>query len=256
MGCEFVASEIKSIDRCFSVLEYLSTSAKALPLKQIASACDLPVATTHRFLDSLISLGYVAHEIGGYYKLTYKLLEVASRNVSRSSLISIAKPHLDKLSERLHESVHLVVRDNTDILYVYKVTQIIGSIQMASRIGMRLPMYRTAVGKAILSTLSDSEIKEIFEESEIIKVTDNTVTTIEALMAQIHKTRITGYAFDDEENEKGILCIGTTLGRAGDAINYAFSVSSLKSRMTPERIEEISSAIMETKSTIEAQLLI
>lgn len=247
-------SEIQSVARSFSIIEYLSSSAKALQLKEIAAACSLPPPTAHRLLHNLCELGYVINEGNGQYHLSMKLYEISSRTVMRSSLISIAKPYLDELSEQLRESVHLVVRNGCDIVYVYKVTHTTGSIQLASKIGTRLPMYRTAVGKALLATLEDSEIAYIFNNSEIIAATPNTITSLELLMRDIQQVRVQGYAVDNEENEPDVKCVGISLGKSVDDVRYAFSVSSIKTRMSVKRIEEIVERMMKTKQRIENEL--
>jgi IclR family KDG regulon transcriptional repressor len=251
-----MSSQIRSVSRSFQIIEFLSKSPKTQSLKDISAACYLPSSSTHRLLENLCTLGYVMRQSTGFYKLSTRLFEITSRSIEQSSLVSVAKPYLDNLSNRLGETIHLVVRSENDILYIYKVTHPIGPVQMASRIGTRLPMYRCAVGKAILATLNDEEIRQVFDSSIIIATTKNTITSLDDLMSQIHTIRETGYALDNEENEKGIKCVGVSLGRQDDDANYAASVSSLKSRMTEERTQEIAQALLNTKRQIERQLLV
>lgn len=248
--------EIQSVVRSFSILEYLASSSEPQLLKTIATACDLPSPTAHRLLNNLCKMGYVENLGIGQYKLTYKLFEISSQSIHQTSLISIAKPHLDALSKQLRQSVHLVVRDNTDVVYVYKVTNSVGSVQMASRIGMHLPMYRTAVGKALLATLPDDEIIQIFEESVEPAVTRKTITTQQQLMEAIKRIRKDAYAVDDEENEEGVMCFATTIGRKGDDIQYAFSVSTVKDWVSDEQRMEIIQKLLETRAEINRQLFL
>lgn len=248
--------EIQSVVRSFSIIEYLAASSEPKLLKTIADICNLPTSTTHRLLNNLCAMGYVENLGTGQYKLTYKLFEISSQSIHQTSLISIAKPHLDNLSKRLRQSVHLVVRDNTDVVYVYKVTNSVGSVQMASRIGMHLPMYRTAVGKALLATLPDDEIIQIFDESYEPAVTRKTITTQKQLMDTIHLIRKDGYAVDDEENEEGVMCFAATIGRKGDDIQYAFSVSTIKDRVSVEQRAEIIQELLETRAEINRHLFL
>ncbi len=250
-----MTSQIQSVARSFDIIEFLSLSPKAQPLKEISAACSLPVTTTHRLLNNLCSLGYVIHESNGLYKLSYRLFEISSRSLFKTNIVSTTIPYLDEIGEELGESVHLVTRDGNDIVYVYKTSSSMGSVQMASRIGMRLPMYRCAVGKAIMSTLPDMEIQEIFASTDVVACTKNTVVTFDALMEQIYQIREREYALDDEENEEGIKCVAVTLGRKGDAAKYAFSVSSLKSRMDDSRTAQIAKILLSTKQTIEEVLV-
>lgn len=246
-----MSSEIQPIVRSFTIIEYLASSEGARSLREIASACSLPPSTTHRLLNTLCLLDYVVHESNGHYRLSYKIVGISGNIVFRSNFISIVKPFLDNLSDRLNESVHLVARDGNDIVYVYKVTRAIGSIQMASHIGMKLPMYRCAVGKAILATLDNTEIANIFNSSKVIATSPNTITSFDRLMAEIETTRQLGYAIDNEENEVGVRCIATSLLCRQENIAYAFSVSSLKSRITDVRITEIAECLLEIKKQIE-----
>lgn len=250
-----MSNEIQSVARSFAIIEYLSNTAKATSLKEIAVECSLPLTTAHRLLNNLCLLQYAVHEPNGQYRLSHKLFEIASRSLSGSSLISISKPILDNLSEALDESVHLVVREGNDIVYVYKVVRAIGAIQMASRIGMRLPMYRCAVGKAILSTLDDLEIAHIFNSSEIISTGPNTITDLEKLMEEINRIRQMGYAVDDEENEEGIRCVAAPLTCKSEDAAYAFSVSSIKSRIPDARVAQIAEVMLRVKADIESMLV-
>lgn len=246
---------VQSVERTFSIIEYLSSKAEPQQLAAIGKACGLAPATTHRLLETLCGLGYVKNENSGTYTLTPKLFSITSNRFTDNTLISIAKPYLEELSNLVNESVHLVLRDGCDVVYVYKVVKTIGSIQMASHIGMRIPMYRTAVGKAILSTLPDQEVRQIFQDSDIHSVTKNTITNIDELLRCLEITREQGYGLDNEENEMGITCIAMPLGHSGKSARYAFSISSLTPRMMPERLSNLAVEIKKTQQKILSDLI-
>lgn len=246
---------VQSVERTFAIIEFLADHTKPQQLAVIAKACGLAPATTHRLLETISELGYVKGEIGGFYSLTPRLFSMTSKSLTDNTLVSIAKPHLDDLSDLAGESVHLVLRDGCDVIYIYKALKSIGSLQMASHIGKRVPMYRTAVGKAILSTLPQTEIRQIFQKSDIRPITPNTITTIEGLLEHLDISREQGYFIDNEENEIGITCIALPLGKPQDGIRYAFSISSLTARMTPERLKELAKAMKRTQDSILKELV-
>jgi IclR family KDG regulon transcriptional repressor len=227
-------------------------------LSEISKACKLPLATTHRLLANLVEMGYVICQSGGYYKLSTKLFELANSHMLYSDLISSAHSYFEELSDQINESVHLLMRVENDVVCVDKVTKNIGIIQMASRIGVRIPMYRCASGKCILATLDDKTIKQIFDSTEIIKATEHTITQFDDLMKNIYEIRKRGYAIDDEESEIGVKCIALYLGNgpSEQAPQYAFSISSLSSRMTPERLDDLYNKMIETKQNILKELFI
>lgn len=246
---------VQSVERTFAIIEFLCAKSKPQQLAVISKACGLAPATTHRLLETICGMGYAKCEIGGFYSLTPKLFSITSNILTENTLIAIAKPHLEELSSLVNESVHLVLRDGCDVVYVYKVVKAIGSIQMASHIGMRVPMYRTAVGKAILSTMPEQEVRHIFQESDIRPVTEKTITTIDELLRRLEIARGLGYSMDNEENEIGITCIAMPLSKPKETARYAFSISSLTSRMSPERVDQLAEEIKRTQAHILSELV-
>lgn len=168
-------------------------------------------------------------------------------------MLSVAIPHLHKLSDELGETVHFVIMDDTDVVYLHKKLPMNNASQMSSRIGSRIPMYRTAVGKAILSVLPEKEVKSIWERSDIVSITPNTITDYTRLINELEKVKEAGYAIDHEENELGVMCVAFPISIPGIAPT-AFSISCLQPKMTEERIAEIVSHGRLTQAEIYASL--
>ncbi len=242
---------VQSIERAFSIMETLSKSPDGLPLISISEAAGLHKSTVHRILASLSSLGYVERAgATGNYKLSLKMFEVSSRIVNGLDIYSAAKPCLDELSRLTDEAVHLVVRDGDEIIYVYKVDFSSGGVRMSSRIGLRAPMYCTAVGKCILAHLPESELCDIWERSKIIALTENTIITMDELKKELADIRNSGHAFDNEENERGVKCIAAPVFDYSGSIAGAFSVSIPTSRINDRKIEEFIPHIHSTMDKI------
>ena len=156
--------------------------------------------------------------------------------------------HLERLSQRTAEAVHLVIRDGADVVYIYKTES--SPMRMASRVGLRSPLYCTGVGKAILATLPDDEVAEIWRHSRPQKLTGRTVASLDALAAQLADVRRSGYAIDDEENELGVRCVALAIPGPGGRAESAFSISGLAPYMTADRIRRISALALETRDDI------
>lgn len=95
----------------------------------------------------------------GNYRLTLRLFELGSKVSSQTSLLTIARSYLEELTEKTGETLHFVVQEGADVVYLYKEESSLQSIKMGSQIGIRNPMFVTGVGKAILSYLDTDEIK-------------------------------------------------------------------------------------------------
>ena len=141
---------VQSVERIFQLIEQLASHPAGASLQRLAQETGLAKSTVHRLLASLVSLGYAAQEPEtGRYRLTLKMFELSSGIVNSMEIMDVAKAHLERLSQRTGEAVHLVIRDAQDIVYIYKTES--GPMRMSSRVGLRSPLYCTGVGKAILA---------------------------------------------------------------------------------------------------------
>ena len=240
---------VQSVARIFELIEVLAAHPAGAGLQKLAAEADLAKSTAHRLLGSLVALGYAVQDTHtGKYRLTLKMFEISAGIVNSMDLMSVAKLHLERLSQRTAETVHLVIRDGADVVYIYKTES--GPMRMSSRVGLRSPLYCTGVGKAILATLPDAEVEQIWRQSRLQKLTGRTVTDLDQLRAQLETVRSCGYAIDDEENELGIRCVALSIPGPGGKADSAFSISGLAPYMTAERIRRISTLALETRADI------
>ena len=145
-------------------------------------------------------------------------------------------------------------REGNHILYIYKIEAKVGTIRMVSHVGMVHPMYCSGVGKAIMATLPDEEVKKIWNESIIEKKTDKTITDFSQMQEVLDEVRQNGYALDDEENEKGVRCIAACLHGYQKEVKYAFSISGPTSRMTRERVRELAVDVKKVQEELSREL--
>lgn len=249
-------SGVQSLARAFGLLELLSRHPQGMLLQDISDGCGLHKSTAHRLLSSLIALGYVKKTEGAgvQYRLTLKLAEMAGRVLGGLDVQEAARPVLERLCREAGEAVHLAVRDSNDIVYIQKWDGYAGAFQMSSRIGVRRPLYCTALGKSILSTLSDREIARVWEESDIVAYTEHTVVQLERLYRELDGVREGGFALDNEENEPGVRCIAAPVRDYTGQCKAAFSVSAPTIRMTDARMEELAPLVKAAAREISAEL--
>ncbi len=245
---------VQSAERIFQVLEMLADNGE-MGLMELSTALGLHKSTVHRLLMSLIYMGYAKqNEKTQKYTLTYKLVNMSGKILDRMDIVEIAKPYMERLSNISGETVHLVRRDGSDILYIHKIEAKVGTIRMVSHVGMIHPMYCSGVGKAIMATLPEKEVKKIWDSSVIERKTDKTIVTYENMLTTLEEVRRNGYALDDEENEEGVRCIAASLRGYGKSVKYAFSISGPVSRMTKERVEELAVDIKKVQAELSREL--
>ncbi|MGN0348655.1 MAG: IclR family transcriptional regulator [Roseburia sp.] len=245
---------VQSAERIFQVMEMLADKGE-MGLMELSLALDLHKSTVHRLLTSLVYMGYARQdEATQKYMLSGKLIYMAGKILERMDILQLAKPYLKRLSEISGEAVHLVQREGSDILYIDKIEAKIGTIRMVSHVGMVRPMYCSGVGKAIMATLPEEEIRAIWSASRIEKRTDKTITDYNEMMKALEEVRRDGYALDDEENEEGVRCIAAALFTCHKEAQYAFSISGPSSRMTRERLGELTAAVKKTQDELSQKL--
>lgn len=241
---------IQVADRLFLVLETLAETGPVV-LADLCRNLDLNKSTVHRLLCSLIYMGYVKQDTEtGKYSLSLKLLNLSNKLLSHMDILETVRPYLKKLSEETGETVHFVQLDGTEAVYIYKEESYQNSIRMVSKVGSRIPLYCSGVGKAMAADMEESQIRDIWAESNIQKLTPHTIVEYARFLEKIDWVREKGYALDDEENELGVRCIAVSIPDYKGNPKYAFSISAPVVRMSDKRIQDLSEIVLRTKKEI------
>lgn len=238
---------IQVADRLFLVLETLAETGP-VGMVDLSRMLDLHKSTVHRLLTSLIYMGYVRQdEDTGRYFLSFKLCELSNKILNKLDILDLIRPYLKRLAQLTGETVHFVQLDGTEAVYIYKEESSQNSVRMVSRVGSRIPLYCSGVGKAIAADMTEQQIRSFWENSRIEKLTEHTITDFDEFLSTIHAVRRNGYALDNEENETGVRCIAVSLPDFRGRAKYAFSISAPVGRMTDQRIEELAKILLDTK---------
>lgn len=228
---------VQSVDRAFDILEALKDGE--MGLVDLSKKVSLNKSTVHRLLNTLIYRGYVSQNPeNNRYKLNLKFLELGTGVLNSLDIVSIAKPHISKLSEKTNEVVHLVLIEQDEIVYIDKIESN-NTIRMHSYIGKRIPIYCTAVGKAYMAHLKNDEFIDLWNiiKDKLIKLTENTITSKNNMLKELDTIRNNGFAVDNEENEEGVICVAAPIFNYNKNAKYAISISTPKLRIDEDRIK-------------------
>lgn len=245
---------VQSVDRTLSILEVLSDYENGLGITDLSERVGLHKSTVHRLLSTLIHKGYVKqNEETNRYELTLKLFELGNKKVEKMNIVTVAKPFIQELMEKTNEVIHLVIGEGSEIVYVAKVEPQ-KTIRMYSSIGKRTPMYCTSVGKSMLSYMTEEDVEKIWENSPIKKLTENTITDLEAFKVHLKMVKEKRFAIDEQENEIGIRCVGASILDYKGTVCGAISISGSTISFTEEKIEEFSTLLIECAGKISREL--
>jgi len=209
------------------VLQLVADAPHPLAVAELARASGYPRATTHRIVAALLEQGMLAESVPGRYGLGPRLLELASRSWAAFDIRALLAPQLRALRDATGATVHLAVPDRQAMTYIEKL-EAPGPVRMVSRIGGRLMLHSSAVGKAYLASLPGAELDAALAGLPLPALMPNTLTSESALRAELDIVRARGYAIDNEENEAGIVCYGVALAGPDGRALAGVSVSTVR----------------------------
>jgi IclR family KDG regulon transcriptional repressor len=238
--------------RVLSILEVLSGKRSA-GLEELSREVGLAKPTAYRFLLTLQELGYVRRDESDRWAMTLRLFNVGSHALDHLDLHAAARPVAEALAADLGEAVHMGVLEGDSAVYVLKIESRY-TIRMYSRVGRRIPLYCTAIGKVLLAFSTPEERREALEGVKFVAHTPRTLVSRAALGAELKKVEEQGYALDGEEHEAGIRCIGAPIFDFGGEVIAAISVSWPLFRYDERREKEWAARVRDAAAQISSIL--
>jgi len=233
--------------RVIHVLEAVAHEKNSLNLAEIAKKTKSPKTSLFPIVHTLLKNKYLQSN-NGSYSLGVKTIELGVNFLNQNNAMEEIRKIIHSLAETCLETCHLGILDKGYVLYLYKEDSK-EPIRMYSSIGKHLPAYGTAVGKALLSGCTAEELR-LFYPNGLQSLTKNTITDFNELDRQLEDVRSTGYAYEQEESNPMIHCIGVPLKKDGKVV-AAISVAIPTFRITPEKIVISKKALLVAKNTIE-----
>ncbi|SIT42065.1 Transcriptional regulator, IclR family (fragment) [Paraburkholderia piptadeniae] len=225
-------------------------------LRTFGAALGTTRSTTHRLVSSLVQARYLRQVQGGYL-LGPKLIELGTIALEQMPLTTVARPHLESLAELTHDTIHLGVRDGDDVLYIDKIPGTRG-LEMRSRVGHRMPLASTGIGKAMMLDLVPDQWQSLFDASRRalagVSFKPDNRPDQQTFMQRMTNYAAGGFTFDLEENEASIRCVAAPVRDASGSIVAALSVASTIPYMSLERMDELIPVVQREARAISEEL--
>ena len=242
-----------SLDKALSVLEAVARSG-GCRLMDLSSSVGYPPATIHRILSQLLRRGYVRQDPATkVYQLGFKCLDVFSSVQSDLEITTYARPVMQRLMEKTGETVNLVIFDGDEAIYLDQVANDKALLRAFTRVGARVPLLSSGVGKAYLSTRPKEEVAAYFRRVRKVRHTASTLTREEDFVSDVALARERGYAVDREEYEEGVGCIACVVTQ-GDKVAGAISISGPSSRLLGSNADRLADEVLRGAAAISKQL--
>jgi DNA-binding IclR family transcriptional regulator len=216
-------SSVQSLTRAFQVLEFVGSSDAPVTIARIANETGLNRTTAWRLATALASFGMLRMGPDGTLSLGSRLIVLGQFAVRQNLMSPSSHAVLTDLVKQTGETCHIALPEGDGLIYVDKAESE-HTIQVASRIGARLSLHCTALGKAYLSHLAPATQRWLLGQLTLTSRTPRTITDHSQLSKELESIARRGWALDDEENELGIRCIAAPI-LGGDA--YAIGAVSV-----------------------------
>ncbi len=225
-----------SVIRAMQIIELLANEGPKM-LSEVVEKLNMPKSTAYVLLKDLIQVGYVTRSNkGGPYTLGLRLFSLLSLTWPHPDLRNTIRPVLEYMTQEVGETAHLGILDRMDfsVVYIDKVESR-QAMRLASRIGMRNPLYCTGIGKALLAFASHFIQETYYQRLQLVPFTKTTITSLGVLREEMDASKTAGYAIDLQEHEVGVNCVAVAL-TAGEDVLAAVSVAGPSIRFTADRL--------------------
>lgn len=237
-----------TVIKAFEIINYISGKQGEARLVDITNDLKMNKTTAFRFLETLESLNIIEKKSNTYY-LGLSLLQLGNKVLTRTLLLEKIIPVLEKISDDVNETVNFAQLQGNMALYLHKVDSK-RSLQFSLGTGDKLPLYCTAMGKAILSALPDDKYEDIVQNIDFRKITPNTIENKEMLYSEIKCIREREFSTEEEELEEGLICVSVPITIRTLDFRGAISVSGPVFRINEDIIAKLTKRLKTAQNEI------
>jgi len=194
-----------AFSKSISVLQMIADSTEPPTTAKLVERTGMPRPTLHRILKALAAENMVEARADKTFILGARMIQLSGRALEQNDLLRVAESELEWLCGKTKESVHLAISAGNEVIYVQKKDSP-QAVRIASKIGMRSPFHASAIAKCYLACLPEDQRELIIQSIEMPKLTQYTITTPEALRADLEQIRIRGYAVSHQQSDLEIEC--------------------------------------------------
>ena len=241
---------VQSVDRALLIIETLAEDDEGYRLTDLAIRTGLSPSTVHRLLTTLEKRRFVQFDRGeSTWHIGVQSFAVGSTFVRRRNFVTQALPYLRKLRDQTRETANLAVVDDGAMVVLTRVEsrEIMRSV---TKVGGRVPMVASGLGKALLATYSEQDVFAIIQRVGMPRLTSKSIVRAGELCKSLHDIRRQGYSVDDEEALIGLRCVSAVVYDDCSEPLAAISVSGKASRVPNDRLPILGKQVQEVAAEL------
>jgi IclR family transcriptional regulator, pca regulon regulatory protein len=248
----------QSLERGLAILSCFTAQRPVLGIADIADELGMSRSTTHRYVITLVALGYLEQGASRKYRLGLRVTDLGMSALSSTGLREHSHPYLEELRQRTSYTASLSVLDGSDILYIDRARSFRRGqrkIDLGLNPGSRLPAYCTAMGKVLLAHLPEEEQRDLLAEIKLTKRGPNTITSKKALRDELDEVAEAGFAVNDEELAPELHSISAPVRNESREVVAAVNMATHASMISLEElVDALGPQLISTADLISARL--
>ncbi|MFC4453977.1 IclR family transcriptional regulator [Deinococcus sonorensis] len=238
-----MSENVQSVERALDIINTIVAANRSLSVAELSQAMGLAPSTIHRILQTLTVKNYVFQDLQTKrYDIGPEIVDISSALHLRYDLVRRVRPYLQTLVELTGETAHVAQLYGTSAMYLSQVEPL-SMVRMFTTPGSIAPLHCSDVGKVFLADLPAARIEEVIRKTGLPARTPHTITQPDALEQELQRVRQDRYALDDEEREMGVRCLSAGILNGAGKVIAAVGVAGPTSRLSRERIPEVSAAV-------------
>jgi IclR family acetate operon transcriptional repressor len=244
---------VQSVARALRVVEMVADGpVTGVTLSELARGLGISKSSTLSLARTLVGFGYLIDAHPGY-TLGPALGRLGDAVYRQLPLCGLARPAIEELLRATQLTSQVAVSDHGYLVFVDRVHSP-GQVRFYTQLGERELPFLSAAGKAMLSAMGVSNVRQLYAEHGIPARTSHTITDVDALLVNLAAARRSGFAVDDEEDSDGVVCVGAAFFGRGDTCAGALSVTGIKDELPTPRIRELGSIVRRAADRVSAIL--
>ncbi len=241
--------QVRALRRGLAVLACFSPQEPRHTLAGLSKQVRVPKTTLFRLLETLCAAEFLEQDEPGRYVLGVKAFEVGSAFLAQLGFPQSARHSLEELAAACRETASLGVLNHGEVVYI-AIERAQREIGIQSQVGTRHPAHCTALGKVLLAGLPDQEVIGLLDRTGMASLTENTITSAAAILAELAGVRQRGYAIDNEERAYGVKCVAAPVRDLTGRVVAAISVSGPAFRVTTELLPPLIHAVTSAAAAV------
>jgi IclR family transcriptional regulator, pca regulon regulatory protein len=248
----------QSLERGLAILGCFTPERPLLGIAEIAEELGISRSTTHRYVITLFALGYLEQDSSRRYRLGLGVTDLGMSALNATGLREHAHPFLEELRRETSYTVSIAVLNRAEIVYVDRAPSFRpqqSEIDLGLDTGSRLPAYCTAMGKVLLANLPEREQSELLASMKLTQRGPNTITSKNALRAELEQIREEGFAVNDQELAEGLHAVAVPVRSVSREVVAALGLSAHTSMISLEElVDALGPHLVSTADRISARL--